>query len=101
MGGIAIAPIIASVAGSVLSSAITGGMGGDDGPSLPAVPEAAPVPEAPVVSKAKDVEEPVVDTDAARVRAAKRRKGAEDRRLFALGEEDDETVVLTKSLLGD
>jgi len=102
--GAAVVPIIASVAGSVLSSALA-----PSKPSAPAaiqqaIPQAAPEPEAPepVVSKAEDLgEEPVVDTEAARVRAAKRRKSAEDRRLFALGEDNDETVILTKSLLGE
>lgn len=88
---------------------ILGGLfgGGDDGPSyLPPPPQPtvvqAPTPE-PVVKTVEEVkdEEPIVDTEAARVRASKRRKAAEDRRLFNLGGTDDETVILTKSLLGD
>jgi hypothetical protein len=54
------------------------------------------------VSKAPGIgEAPVVDTEAARVRAIRRRKAAQDAQLFSLSEGDSEATIITKSLLGD
>lgn len=99
MGGIAaIAPILSAV-GSVAGAFL------QPEPPAPAppppAPAPAPAPPPPEESRAQDVatEEAVVDTEAARVRAQKRRKAAEDKKLFAL-EEEDRSTSLTKSLLG-
>lgn len=103
----AIAPIfqaIAPIAGSLLG----GGQSFSAPPPavmpaqqpLPQAPAAVAAPETPKVVTEAAAEEPVVDTEAARVRAAKRRASAESTRLFNLGSED-ETVVLSKSLLGE
>lgn len=115
MGGIvsAVAPVASAlgggggvfgqILGTVLSSALAPSAPSAPTPTAaPAAPSAAPAPEAPTESSAADVaaEEPVIDTEAARVRAAKRRKAAEDEKLFSLSSQDD-SVVLTKSLLGD
>jgi hypothetical protein len=102
MGGLAaaataLAPAVAPVAGTILSSVIGGK------PSAPSLPP-APAPAAPAT--APDVAttaspEPVVDVEAARTRAAKRRAEARQKQLFSLsGESDDDSVVLTKTLLG-
>ena len=104
MAGIASAlPLLQAVApifGTLLG-------GGNEPPTPAAPPQApapAPAPAAPEVSQAEDVvqEQPAVDKEAAKVRAMKRRESAEQRRLFSLNDEqDDGSVVLTKSLLGD
>ena len=68
----------------------------------PPSPAPAPAPEAPTVSTANDIsEEPVVDTEAARVRAQKRRKAASDQKLFSLSSDDSDSTILSKSLLGE
>lgn len=92
--------IITSVLGTVLSSALAPKPPSPQAPPAPPAPAPAPTPPAQVTQVGQ--EEPVVDTEAARVRATKRRKAAEDRRLFALSEsQDDDTVILTKSILGE
>ena len=70
--------------------------------SAPAAPEVAPAPPPPTESSADDVSSgtPAVDAEAARVRAGKRRKASESKKLFSLGAEEDESVTLTKTLLG-
>lgn len=98
MGGVAsIFSAIAPVFSSLLAP---------DPPSYspaPPAPAAAPPPPPPEESSALDVsgEAPVIDSEAAKVRANKRRKAAEDRRLFSLSDEEDSSVILTKSLLGE
>ena len=85
------------------ASTLLGGLLGGGAPepaAAPPPPAVAKAPEAPEVAQVEDVE-PVVDVDAARRRAASRRATAEKTRLFALSPSDDETVVLTKSLLGE
>lgn len=104
MGGlVALAPIIEAVA--PIASTLLGGLMSPEPPApapLPPAPTPAEAPPVPEVTKAEDLgEEPVVDTEAARVRAAKRRKEASQRQLFNLSGTEDESVVLTKSLLGD
>lgn len=115
--GAAIAPIASSLAGGsalgggglfgTILSSVASNMFAPDTPSAPAPAALPPAPEpqaAPVAPPAVEkvaTQEPVVDTEAARVRAAKRRKEAGDRRLFSLSKQEDESVVLTKSLLGE
>lgn len=104
MGGIAaIAPIFQAIA--PLASTLLSG-GGPQAPSpapAPAAPAVAPPPQAPEVQTVDTTraETPAVDTEAARVRASKRRKAAEDAKLFSLSEDDSNAVVLSKSLLGE
>lgn len=104
MGGIAaILPVIQAIA-PIMGTLLGGGSEPPSPAPAPPPPAPAPAPEAPKVSEAPDVsqEEPVVDTEAAKVRANKRREAAEQRRLFSLSDEqNDGSVVLTKSLLGD
>lgn len=104
MGGFAaILPVFQAIA-PVLGSLLGGGSSAPSPAPAPAAPAAAPAPEAPEVSTAADVdqEQPVIDSEAAKIRANKRRESAEQRKLFTLSdEEDDGSVVLTKSLLGD
>ena len=98
MGGIA--PILKLV--TPLLSGMMGGGGSAPAPApLPPPPAPAPAPEPPKESTADDIkgEEPVVDTEAARVRASKRRAAAETN-LTNLSEEDESTI-LTKSLLSE
>ena len=109
MPGIAaIAPVIGALTsaapaigafGTILSAVSSKKAPG--GSSAPAVPAAAEAPAAPEVSGADDVDpgQAQVDTEAARVRASKRRKASEGKRLFSLEQEDD-SVTLTKTLLG-
>lgn len=69
----------------------------------PPVPTLAPAPAIPpVASTAQDVksQEAIVDTEAAQIRASKRRKNALDTNLFSLTSADNSASVLTKSLLG-
>lgn len=69
---------------------------------LPAPPQVAPPPPTPEVTKAEEVAtETPVDTEAARVRAAKRRKEAEGQNLLSLTPASSDVEVLTKSLLGE
>ena len=70
---------------------------------LPPPPQPAEAPKAPEVADTITQPEQVVDTEAARVRAQKRRAEAESRQqLLSLGEQqEDESVTLTKSLLGE
>lgn len=101
MGGFAAAlPVIQAIA--PIAGTLLGG-GSAPAPAAPPPPPApAPAPPAPTVSSAPEagLETPVVDTEAARVRAAKRRKAAADAQLFSLSD-TSESSVLTKSLLGD
>lgn len=97
MGAAAI-PIIASVAGAVAGKLLESK---PDIPDVPTAPQVVQTPEAPEPVLETQDSEPVIDTEAARVRASKRRKQATDRRLFNLTNRDDETVVLSKSLLGE
>ena len=81
-------------------------LGGGSSPPAPAPPPppppVQPAPPPPEVSTAPDVgEEPVIDSEAARLRASKRRKAAEDEKLFALSEDSNDAVSLSKSLLGE
>lgn len=99
LGGGLLGSVFSTVAKAAFSSA-------PDAPSAapaPQAPAAAVAPEAPpVVSDAPEAAQAaVVDTEAARVRALKRRQEAEGRRLFTLDDEDDESSVLTKNLLGE
>ncbi len=89
----AIVPLIGAIAG--------GGGGGQQ--SAPAPPPVAPAPAPPEVSTAADVaEEPIVDTEAARVRAQQRRTAAEDEEtLTGLSDASKTAVNLTNSLLGE
>lgn len=93
----------ASILGAIvpLIGALAGGGGG--GQSAPAAPAPAPAPEAPDTSTAADVgEEPIVDTEAARVRAQQRRAASlEDDTLTGLSESSKTAVNLTNSLLGE
>ena len=95
-GAVGIISAIAPIFGSLFAP---------DPPSpapAPAAPAPAPAPEAPTVSTANDIsEEPVVDTEAARVRAQKRRKAASDQKLFSLSSDDSDSTILSKSLLGE
>lgn len=94
--------ILGSVVSNVLSNALAPSPPSPPTPApLPAAPEAAPAPEAPTtVSEAG--QEPVVDVEAAAVRARKRRSETGDRRrLLGLSGENDDSVILTKSLLGE
>lgn len=100
MGGMGGGGLFSSLLSTVVSSIFS-----PDPPSPaapPAPPAAAPAPQAPTpaITEVKS-EQPVVDTEAARVRAAKRRKASEDKKLFSLSSEDTETSVITKSILGD
>lgn len=95
MGGAAIVPLLTTIAGSVVSSVLAPKQ---SSPDLPAPPPVAEAPEVPKVAEADEA--PVVDTEAARARAAARRRNAEQARLFSLGSQDDDATVLTKSLLG-
>ena len=101
LGGLTgILPILKAV--TPLASSLLSSGGGSSPTPAPATPVPAPAPVAPTVSTAPESrEEPVVDTEAARIRAQKRRVAAESSRLFQLTDEDDTSVVLTKSLLGD
>lgn len=92
--------ILGSVVSTVLSSALAPGAPSPAAPPAPPPVQAAPEP-APAVEKVDDAKEPVVDTEAARIRASKRRKAAEDKQLFALSEDSNDSVILTKSLLGE
>ena len=98
-----ILPVVQAVAPLASGLLSAGAPSAPAASAAPAAPAAVAPPPAPEVSSAPEVkrEEPVVDTEAARIRAQKRRKAAEDRRLFALSEEDSDAVVLTKSLLGE
>lgn len=85
-------------------SPVIGSLSGGGAPSAspaPAAPSAAPAPEAPKESTASDVtaKEPVVDQEAARVRAAKRRAESEDT-LYSLNTDSTATTI-AKSLLGE
>ena len=87
---------------SILTNVITSALA-PSAPSpaaLPAAPAPAEVPKAPAaVTKAGP--EPVIDTEAAGVRARKRRaEAAGKRRLLGLATEDD-SVLLSRSLLGE
>ena len=97
----ALAPIFQAVA-PIFGSLLSGGGGMPSMPQqqvMPQAPAPAPAPQAPeVVSEASA--EPVTDTEAARVRAQKRRASNADKSLFKLGSED-ETTTLSKSLLGE
>lgn len=95
MGG-----IFTSILGQVVSSIMAPDEPSPQAPPPPPAPVAEPVAPTPVVSEVKS-EQPVLDTEAARVRATKRRKSAEDRKLFSLSEEDSAANILTKSILGD
>jgi len=104
----AIAPILSGPLGSTvagtLAKVLTGAPKAPASSPAPAAPAAAPAPEAPapVESSAPEAgEAPVVDTEAARIRAAKRRKAASDRNLFDLNDPTQNSAVLTKSLLGE
>lgn len=104
MGGlVAFAPVIEAIA--PIASTLLGGLMSPSAPTpapLPPAPTPAEAPPVPEVTKAEELgEEPVVDTEAARVRAAKRRKEASQRQLFNLSNSEDESVVLTKNLLGE
>lgn len=88
----------------VLGSLLGGGPSAPTPQAPPPAPAPAAPPPAPTVSTAPEVsgEEPVIDTEAAKVRAQKRRRAAEDEKLFTLSnsEEDSTSTALTKSLLG-
>jgi len=88
----AIVPLIGALAG-----------GGGSQQAAPAAPAPAPPPVPPTVSTAADIgEEPIVDTEAARVRAQQRRAEAEqESTLFNLSEESKTAVSLTETLLGE
>lgn len=96
----AVAPIFKAIA-PILGSFMGGGGGAPAPAPLPPPPQAAPAPPPPTESTAKEIqgEEPVVDTEAARVRAAKRRAEA-DKNLTSLST-TEESTILTKSLLGE
>ena len=107
----ALAPLLTSVLGSVASGFI-GQAFAPDPPNLPApaapppAPEVVPTPVAPEVVKeptevAKASEAAVIDTEAARVRATKRRRASQETQLLRLNTEEDDAVILTKSLLGE
>ncbi len=91
----AIAPILGTLLGGSAPQA-------PQASPAPAAPAAVAPPPAPEVSTAKDVKAnaPVIDAEAARVRAQKRRRASEDRRLFSLSTDESDSVTLTKSLLG-
>ena len=101
MGGVVSLGMIGQLVGAV-APLLAGGSSAPAPAAPPPPPAVAPAPVAPQVAEASDTvgQEPVVDTEAARVRASKRRKAAEDERLFSLSDSSD-SVVLTKSLLGD
>lgn len=95
-----ISPVLSAV--STFSTLLGGAPDSPSAAPAPAAPSAVAAPAAPETSSAADVaSSPVVDTEAARVRAQKRRSSAEQRKLFSLSEEDSESTVLTKSLLGE
>lgn len=98
--GVSFLKIAAPLVGSILSSAMA-----PSAPSpapAPSAPAAASAPKPPTASDAPDIAGPeaVVDTEAARIRAQKRRTNSEQRKLFSLSSTDDDSVSLTKSLLG-
>jgi hypothetical protein len=101
MGGFAaVAPVFKALA-PVVGTLLSGGGSAPAPAPTPAAPAPAPAPVAPEPTVKEAAESPVIDTEAARVRAVKRRKAAESDRLFALSSEDDSAVILTKSLLGE
>jgi len=87
-------PAIASVGATLFGSSK------QQAPQLPS-PQAAPPPPPPTVSSAPDVQggSPVLDTEAARQRAQKRRRATEQKKILGLTGEDS-TSKSTKSLLG-
>ncbi len=104
-GGGIIGSIISSVFSTVLSSALA--------PSAPSAPAPAPAPPPPAVEPVPEAPEPanvselgadaqvaVVDTEAAKSRAVKRRRAANQKTLFGLSSESD-TENVSKSLLGE
>jgi len=90
-------------------SMLTSLMGGQDAPEAPQmqapppVPAVAPAPPPPTESTAKDAggEEAIIDSEAARIRAQKRRAGSESDNLFALSAPAEGSATLTKSILGE
>ena len=95
----AVTPFIAAIA--PIASSLMGSMNQPDNQAPPAPPAAAPAPVAPSVAKAEDTSgsAPVLDTEAARVRALKRRQASSDNQLIGLSESDSSTI--SKSLLGE
>ncbi len=91
---------VAIIAGSIIAGMLAPKPETPDFPQLaPPTPAEAPEAPEPVVQAAS--EEPVIDSEAARVRATKRRRASEESKLFPLSSTDDDAVVLTKSLLGN
>lgn len=73
-------------------------------PDAPEIAELPPpiTPESPTESDApKAAPEEVIDMEVSKVRAQKRRRASAEKNIFALGQEDDTAVTLTKSLLGE
>ena len=94
---------IASAAAPLIG-AISGGGGGASQAAPPPPPQVSSAPEAPKESTAAEVtaNEPVVDQEAARIRAQKRRDASRDEQdLFSLSDESKDATTLTKSLLGE
>lgn len=99
MAGIAqILPVVTSLLGAF-------GGGGPSAPSpapAPPPPAPAPLPPPPEVSSAPEASsEPVIDSEAARIRAQKRRQANQDQSLTSLNTEESSSASLTKSILGD
>ncbi len=90
-------------------SMLTSLMGGSDAPEPPQmqppppIPAPAPAPPPPTESSAKEVggEETVIDSEAAAIRAGKRRRNAETDNLFDLSQPADTSTSLSKSILGE
>jgi len=110
--GAFIAPVLAAAAApgaatllgglGTVASLVTASKGAPSSSPAPAAPAALAAPAAPEASVAPEAQEaPVADTEAARVRAIKRRKASEDTNLFSLSGEDSSSTTLTKSLLGE
>lgn len=98
--GQVIVPTALTVAGRKAGQVVAEAVEPAQQPTPPVAPQAAPAPEAPApVQDNQSKEAPVVDLEAAQVRARKRR--AESESLFNLTKAEDTSVVITKSLLGE
>ena len=101
--GNVLVPTALSVAGRKAGAVVAKALQPAQEPTPPIAPVAAPqapqVATAPEITKAEP--EAVIDTEAAKVRARKRRTQQEQSNLFSLTQSDDAAVVLTKSLLGE
>lgn len=80
--------------------------GGPEPPQMqapPPPPPPAPLPATPKVASDAELaaSEAVVDTDAARIRALKRRKAAGENNLFELSQPTNSSITLSKTILGE